>query len=39
MAGDHASAAEDYRTAAKYATNIPEKRYLDQKRAALGRSR
>jgi RNA polymerase sigma factor (sigma-70 family) len=35
MAGDRASAAEAYRTAAKYATNIPEKRYLDQKRAAL----
>ena len=35
MAGDRARAAEDYRTAAKYATNIPEKRYLNQKRAPL----
>jgi predicted RNA polymerase sigma factor len=35
MAGDRASAAEDYRTAAKYATNLPEKRYLERKLAAL----
>ena len=35
MAGDRASAADDYRTAARYATNIPEKRYLERKLAAL----
>jgi RNA polymerase sigma factor (sigma-70 family) len=35
MAGDRASAAQDYGTAAKYATNIAEKRYLERKRAAL----
>ncbi len=35
MAGDRETAAEDYRTAAKYATNIPEKRYLERKRASL----
>jgi RNA polymerase sigma factor (sigma-70 family) len=35
MAGDRGSAAEDYAAAAKYATNIPEKRYLERKRAAL----
>ena len=35
MAGDRASAAEEYRAAAKYATNIPEKRYLERKLAAL----
>jgi RNA polymerase sigma factor (sigma-70 family) len=35
MAGDLAEAAGDYRTAAKYATNIPEKRYLEHKLAAL----
>ena len=39
MAGDRETAAEDYRTAAKYATNIPEKRYLERKRAALRTSR
>jgi RNA polymerase sigma factor (sigma-70 family) len=35
MAGDRASAAEDYAAAARYATNIPERRYLERKRAAL----
>jgi predicted RNA polymerase sigma factor len=39
MAGDRETAAEDYRTAAKYATNIPEKRYLERKLAALRTSR
>jgi RNA polymerase sigma factor (sigma-70 family) len=39
MAGDRETAADDYRTAAKYATNIPEKRYLERKRAALRTSR
>jgi predicted RNA polymerase sigma factor len=33
MAGDAAAAAEDYRTAARYATNIPERRYLEGKAA------
>jgi RNA polymerase sigma factor (sigma-70 family) len=36
MAGDRASAAAAYRTAASYATNVPERRYLERKRAALG---
>jgi RNA polymerase sigma factor (sigma-70 family) len=36
MAGDRAGAAQEYGTAARYATNIPEKRYLERKRAALG---
>jgi RNA polymerase sigma factor (sigma-70 family) len=35
MANDRASAADDYRAAAKYATNLPEKRYLERKLAAL----
>jgi RNA polymerase sigma factor (sigma-70 family) len=35
MAGDRAAATEEYRTAARYATNIPEKRYLEGKLAAL----
>ena len=39
MAGDRETAAEDYRTAAKYASNIPEKRYLERKLAALRASR
>jgi predicted RNA polymerase sigma factor len=39
MAGDRETAAEDYRTAVKYATNIPEKRYLERKLAALRTSR
>jgi RNA polymerase sigma factor (sigma-70 family) len=39
MAGDLVSAAEDYRTAVKYATNIPEKRYLERKLAALSATR
>ena len=38
MAGDAATAAEDYRTAAGYATNIPERRYLEGK-AARSRQR
>jgi len=36
MAGDPAAAAAAYRTAAVYATNVPEKRYLERKLAALG---
>ena len=36
MAGDRASAAEEYRTAARFATNIPEKRYLERKLTGLG---
>jgi RNA polymerase sigma factor (sigma-70 family) len=36
MAGDRAAATEEYRTAARYATNIPEKRYLERKLTALG---
>jgi len=39
MAGDRETAAEDYRTAAKYASNIAEKRYLERKLAALRASR
>lgn len=35
MAGDPASAADDYRAAIRYATNIAEKRYLECKSAAL----
>ena len=35
MAGDRSAAATDYRTAAALATNIPERRYLERKRAAL----
>jgi predicted RNA polymerase sigma factor len=35
MAGDRVSAAAEYRTAASYATNIPERRYLERKLAAL----
>ena len=38
MAGDTAAAAGDYRTAARYATNVPERRYLEGK-AARTRSR
>ena len=37
MAGDIAAAAEDYRTAARYATNIPERRYLERRLAGLVR--
>ena len=33
MAGDTAAAAGEYRAAARYATNIPEKRYLERKLA------
>ena len=36
MAGDAVAAAAAYRSAARYATNIPEKRYLERKLAALG---
>jgi RNA polymerase sigma factor (sigma-70 family) len=35
MAADPAAAAEDYRAAARYATNIPERRYLERKLARL----
>jgi RNA polymerase sigma factor (sigma-70 family) len=35
MAGDIAAAAEDFRAAARYATNIPERRYLERKAASL----
>jgi predicted RNA polymerase sigma factor len=35
MAGDRASAADDYRQAARYVTNIAEKRYLERKLAEL----
>jgi RNA polymerase sigma factor (sigma-70 family) len=34
MAGDHASARESYRTAARYATSVAEKRYLEARSAA-----
>ena len=36
MAGDRAAAAAAYRTAAALATNVPERRYLERKLAALG---
>jgi RNA polymerase sigma factor (sigma-70 family) len=35
MAGDTAAAVDDFRAAARYATNIPERRYLERKAAAL----
>jgi RNA polymerase sigma factor (sigma-70 family) len=35
MADDPAAAAEDYRAAARYATNIQERRYLERKLARL----
>jgi RNA polymerase sigma factor (sigma-70 family) len=35
MSGDITTAAEDYRTAARYATNIPERRYLERRLAGL----
>ena len=35
MAGDLTAAAADYRTAARYATNIPERRYLERRLAGL----
>ena len=35
MAGDPRAAAADFRTAARYATNIPERRYLERKIAEL----
>jgi len=34
MAGDTAAAAEAFRAAARYATNLPERRYLDRKARA-----
>jgi len=37
MSGDITTAAEDYRTAARYATNIPERRYLERRLAGLVR--
>jgi RNA polymerase sigma factor (sigma-70 family) len=36
MAGNTAAAALDFQAAARYATNIPERRYLEGKAAALG---
>jgi len=35
MTGDRIAAAAEYRTAAGYATNVPERRYLERKLAAL----
>jgi predicted RNA polymerase sigma factor len=35
LAGDPAGARTAYRTAAQYATNVPERRYLDTRAAAL----
>ncbi|MBO0869072.1 MAG: RNA polymerase sigma factor, partial [Micromonosporaceae bacterium] len=35
MAGEPAQALESYRVAARYATNVPEKRYLERRAAAL----
>ena len=35
MAGNAAAAAEDFRAAARYATNIPERHYLERKAASL----
>jgi RNA polymerase sigma factor (sigma-70 family) len=35
MAGDTAAAVADFRAAARYATNIPERRYLERKAARL----
>jgi predicted RNA polymerase sigma factor len=35
LAGDPAAARAAYRTAAGYATNVPERRYLDARAAAL----
>jgi RNA polymerase sigma factor (sigma-70 family) len=35
MAGDITAAAEEYRIAARYATNIPERRYLERRLAGL----
>ena len=35
MSGDITAAAGDYRIAARYATNIPERRYLERKLAGL----
>jgi RNA polymerase sigma factor (sigma-70 family) len=38
LAGDLTSAAAEYATAARYAKNVPEQRYLEGKRRALTRS-
>jgi len=35
MTGDTAAAAEAFRTAARYATNVPERRYLERKARGL----
>jgi RNA polymerase sigma factor (sigma-70 family) len=35
MAGDTAAAVDDFRAAARYATNIPERRYLERKATLL----
>ena len=37
MAGDRAAAAAAYQTAARHATNVPERRYLERKLAGLSR--
>jgi RNA polymerase sigma factor (sigma-70 family) len=39
MAGDRQEAAADYRTGARYATNIPERRYLERRLIELSRGR
>jgi hypothetical protein len=36
MAGDRAAASAAFAAAARYATNVPEKRYLERKLAELG---
>jgi len=38
MSGHPREAAADFRTGARYATNIPERRYLERKAAELGRA-
>jgi predicted RNA polymerase sigma factor len=35
LAGDRGAAAAAYRTAARYATNLPERRYLEARAANL----
>jgi RNA polymerase sigma factor (sigma-70 family) len=37
LAGEPGPARESYRTAARYATSVPEKRYLERRAAALAR--
>jgi len=37
MAGDEAGARMSFRTAARYATNVPEQRYLEARAQSLGR--